>query len=56
MSDQNICKCNELVCSEPDKLGWEMIYKDGTFYHKKTIIHDNGMTRIYNPITLKKNK
>lgn len=54
MSDQNIGKSNEFICVELDELGWEVVYKDGTFYHKKTIVHDNGLTRIYNPIPFKK--
>ena len=36
MSDQNICKSNELVCTEPDELGRTIVYKDGTFYYKNT--------------------
>ncbi len=54
MSKENIGKRNEIVCGEPNELGWETVYRDGRLYEKKTIIHDNCTTRIYNPISLKK--
>lgn len=46
----------EMLILEADELGWKVVYKDGTLYQQKTIIHDNGTTRIYNPIPLKKKK
>ena len=44
----------EMRVSEPDELGWEKVYKDGRLYEKKTFISNNGTTRVYNPIPLRK--
>ena len=46
----------EMLILEADELGWEVVYKDGTFYHKKTIIHDNATVRTYHPIPFEKRK
>lgn len=54
MSDQNIGKSNEFVRVEPDELGWEVVYKDGKFYYKKTTKTDNAIVRVYNQIPFKK--
>ena len=52
---KNVGNClEEMRLSEPDELGWEKVYKDGKLYEKKTIIRDNGTTRIYNPIPFRK--
>lgn len=54
-NEKNVDNClEEIRVSEPDELGWEKVYKDGKLYEKKTIISDNGTTRIYNPIPLRK--
>ena len=44
----------ELQVLEPDERGWEVVYKDSKFYRKKTFIHDNGITRVYEPIPMRK--
>ena len=44
----------EMRLSEPDERGWEIVYRDGKFYEKKTMIHDNGTIHIYNPIPFRK--
>ena len=46
----------EMLILEADELGWEIVYKDGTLYHKKTIIHKNATVRIYDPIPFEKRK
>ena len=56
MSEETFGKYNEIMCGEPNELGWETVLKDGKLFEKKTIIHDNGTTHIYNPIPLKKKK
>lgn len=45
---------DELRLSEPNQRGWKTVYSHGKLYEKKTIIHDNGTTRIYNPLPLRK--
>ena len=47
---------DDISLSEPNELGWEIVLNHGKLYEKKTIIHDNGTTRVYNPIPWKKKK
>lgn len=54
MSNQNVGKGNEIVCSEPDETGRVSVYKDGQFYYKKTYKMENATVRVYNPIPMKK--
>lgn len=53
-NDGNVAK--ELLVLEPDELGWEVVYKDGTLYYKKTIIYKNATINIYDPIPFEKRK
>ena len=55
--NKNAGNCaEERLFLEADELGWEVVYKDGTFYRKKTYKHDNATVRIYDPIPFKKEK
>ena len=54
MSERNIDKSNEMVCTEPDELGRTIVYKDSTFYYKKTYKMENGTAHVYDPIPMKK--
>ena len=46
----------EMLICEPDELGWEVVYKEGTLYYKKTIKKDNATISIYDPIPFEKRK
>ena len=55
MQSKNVGNCvEEMLIMEPNELGWEVVYKEGTLYRKKTIEHTNGISRIYMPIPFKK--
>ena len=55
--NNNVGNCTEeMLIFEADELGWEVVYKDGTLYHKKTIIHNNATVHIYDPIPFEKRK
>ena len=54
-NEKNVGNClEEIRVSEPDERGWEKVYKDGKLYEKKAFISNNGTTRVYNPIPLRK--
>mgnify|MGYP003292663504 CR=1 FL=1 len=46
----------EIQIIEPDKRGWEVVYKNGKLYEKKKIITGNCTINIYNPIPFEKPK